>query len=125
MNNRERQQQRRLVGWWLGVSPGNVVSGEDLARQLEAIKQEFDRAVTSRDIYDLLPRAKDTEIKKRILRVEQALAGTAMSAIAVAEGIQTTYVSFSVKDTLQRLALRVHQETESNETARRSSGSVE
>lgn len=112
MNNQERQQQRMIVGWWLDVPPAELVGDPATTDHLRDITDLFNNIVMDDGIEKLAPKANDYELKKRISRVEKALSGVSMQAIAKEEFVSTGAVSSMVKDTLARLAVATREQND-------------
>lgn len=103
MHNQERQQQRLIVGWWLDVPPTELI-GTSLDGHLEEIRTVFNRAVIYEELSNLGPeRARDSDLKARLYRVEQALAGVSFRALARQDDVTANAVRETIKDTFARL----------------------
>ena len=83
-----------------------------LAKEFFHITDLFNNIVMDDGIEKLAPKANDYELKKRISRVEKALSGVSMQAIAKEEFVSTGAVSSMVKDTLARLAVATREQND-------------
>lgn len=103
MSNHERRQQRIILGWALEMPPGHL-AGAPLKQGIKNLQTQLFELLQRGEIGKLAPDAsRDIELKKRLLRIEQALAGVSFRAIADQEGVMPGAVRDSVKDTLKRL----------------------
>jgi DNA-binding NarL/FixJ family response regulator len=105
MNNLERRQQRIIVGWSLDRPQGSL-AGYPIDRAVTQLQEQLFELVARGEFGRLAPEGStDAEVKKRMIRVEQALAGTSFRAIAEEEGVEPGTVRESIKDTMRRLKI--------------------
>ncbi len=110
MNGQERQQQRILLGWALDMPPSRL-SGYPLERGMEELREQLLELLQVGGAEQLAPdAASDEQLKKRLLRIERALAGVSFRAIAEEEGIAPGAVRDSIKDSLKRLRATGYRE---------------
>ncbi len=105
MNNQERRQQRTILGWALEVPPSRL-AGYPLKEGIEDLQTQLFELLQEGEISRIAPDAgSDKELKKRLLRVEKALAGVSFRAIAEEEGVGLVAVRDSIKYALKRLKI--------------------